>query len=280
VCRQPGVRWKNYRIWFERWIREGYSVRQLSQVSGLSRATLHRIILHWLSQSPPWQHNLGEYRYLVMDGSYLEGRKEAIIGLADPTRNCLVAGIYGIKEGEARMYDYCRLLAQAGLSPRSVTIDGLWQVHVMINTIWPSAAVQRCLVHIQRQGLAWCRHQPKREETRQLRQLFTRLTNITTPAQRDRFIADWQRWETTNGHAVAACQDLGWVIRDFKKARTLLLRALPYLFDYLDNRQIPPSTNWLESYFSRLKAHYRQHRGLAAHHRKNYFAWYFHLCKK
>jgi transposase-like protein len=274
------VRWTNYRVWFERWICEGYSVRQLAQLSGLSRATLRRIISYWLTKSPPARQELSTYRYLVMDGSYLEGRKQAIIGLADPTRNCLVAGVYGIKEGEARMYDFCRALAGEGLSPRSVTIDGLWQVHTMINTIWPATTVQRCLVHIQRQGLAWCRHQPKREETRQLRRLFTRLMSITTPAQRDRFVADWQAWEAANGEAVAACQNLGWIIRDFKKARMLLLRAQPYLFAYLDDKHIPASTNWLESYFSRLKARYRQHRGLAVHHRKNYFAWYFHLCKK
>lgn len=274
------VRQARYRIWFERWMREGFSVRQLNQISGLSAATLYRIIHYWLAQPPPAVQDLSRYRYLVVDGSYLQGRQQAIIGLADPTCNCIVAGIYGIKEGERRMYDFCRGLAARGLSPRSVTMDGLWPVHVMIKAVWPEATVQRCLVHIQRQGLAWCRHQPKREDTRRLRELFSRITTLSSTTRRERFLDDWHAWEAANGATILASQETGWTFGDLKRARSLLVRAEPFLFGYLDDAHIPASTNWLESYFSRLKARYRQHRGLAVHHRATYFAWYFHLCKK
>jgi transposase-like protein len=258
---------------------EGYSLRQLSMISGYSQRTLRRIIAFHLGQIPEPPDELSEARYIVMDGSYIQGRQQAVIGLADPTRNRIVAGIYGIKEGEARMYDYCRVLAEEGLSPRSVTIDGLWQVHVMINTIWPSATVQRCLVHIQRQGLAWCRHQPKRLDTQQLREFFTRVMSIRTPMQRDDFIDQWQRWEERWGPAILASRETGWTFGDLKRARSLLTKALPHMFAYLEDPLIPKSTNWLEGYFSRLKSRYRQHRGLPVHTRQCYFDWYFHLCK-
>ena len=60
----------------------------------------------------------------------------------------------------------------------------------------------------------------------------------------------------------------------------MLLRALPDMFHYLDDPQIPTTTNGLEGYFSRLKSHYRQHRGLSPHKRPNYFAWYFHFAPR
>jgi len=38
-----------------------------------------------------------------------------------------------------------------------------------------------------------------------------------------------------------------------KRATTLISKALPNLFHYIDNAQIPKSTNGLESFFGHLK---------------------------
>jgi len=278
---QPGklLRRGRQRIWFERWITEGYSLRQLSFISGYSQRTLRRIVTYHLEQSPEVGDDLSDAHYVVMDGSYLQGRQQAVIALADPTLNRTIAGIYGIKEGERRMYDFCRTLVQRGLSPRSVTIDGLSQVHTMVNTLWPQTTVQRCLVHIQRQGLAWCRHQPKRPDTQHLRQFFTRVMTIHTPMQRDDFIDQWHRWEERWGPSILTSKETSWTFGDLKRARSLLTKALPYMFAYLEDPLIPKSTNWLEGYFSRLKNRYRNHRGLPPTKRRHYFDWYFHLCK-
>lgn len=280
MVRYPSVRYHRYRIWFVRWIIEGYSVRQLSQLSGLSPATLRRIIHYWLLRAPTGDTEWSRFKYLAVDGSYIEGRHTAIVVIADPTCQRVVCGWYGLKEGSARMETFCQQLAQLGLNPISVTLDGLRSVQSMMPVVWPQVVIQRCLVHIQRQGLAWCRHQPKREDTRLLRQLFTRVVTITTSNQRNHFIADWHAWQAAYGPYISASKETGWTFGDLKRAISLLSKALPYMFTYLDDPNIPASTNWLESYFSRLKAHYRQHRGLAVHHRANYFNWYFHLCKK
>ncbi len=215
-----------------------------------------------------------------MDGTYLKGRTSAIVVIADPSRNCIIAGRYGVKEGQAQMEAYCAMLSAHGLQPISVTIDGLPQVHRMVTRLWPSIIIQRCLVHIQRQGLAWCRHQPKQAAARHLRSLFLRVTKITTTRKRDDFLYAWKRWEERFGTNIANRPERGPVFSDVKRARSMLQKALPYMFAYLDNPTIPTSTNWLESYFSRLKMRYRQHRGLRPDKRENYFLWYFHLCKK
>jgi transposase-like protein len=257
---------------------EGYSVRQLCQMSSYSPRTMRRIIDRYLDQRPEPIDDLSSFRYLVMDGSYLQGRQQAVIGMADPTQSRIVTGIYGIKEGENRMYDYCLRMSQRGLSPKSVTIDGLPRVHAMINSLWPQTVVQRCLVHIQRQGYAWCRHQPKRPDTRHLREFFTRVMSIHSHMQRDDFIDQWHRWEELWGPVILASTETGWTFGDLKRARSLLTNALPYMFAYLDDPLIPKSTNWLEGYFSRLKSRYRQHRGLPSSKRYAYFDWYFKLC--
>ena len=69
-------------------------------------------------------------------------------------------------------------------------------------------------------------------------------------------------------------------LSDLKRARSMILKALPDMFHYLDDKLIPFSTNSLEGYFSRVKWGYRNHRGMAEHKRINYFKWYTFLKEK
>ena len=66
----------------------------------------------------------------------------------------------------------------------------------ILRQVWPTIVIQRCLVHIQRQGLSWCRQSPKRPDARQLRALFRHVMAIHTVAERDRFVAQVQAWES------------------------------------------------------------------------------------
>lgn len=268
------------KVWFVRWVKEGYSMRQLMAQSGYRRSTLQRVIGYWLARPPKLSVDLSFFRHLVVDGSYLLGRRTAVIGIADPVCRRLVDGRYGIKEGERRMQEWCLKLRETGLIPVSVTIDGLKQVQTLLEAVWPGVTIQRCLVHIQRQGLAWCRRDPHRAAVKHLRRLFEEVTHITTVQARDHFIARWEEWEKRFGAPIACRPERGRVFSDVKRARSLLHYALPNMFHYLKNPHIPNNTNWLEGYFSRLKSRYRQHRGLTGKNRLNYFIWYFHLCEK
>jgi len=267
-------------VWFERWIIEGYSIRQLVQQSGYSRATIQRIIHFWLQRPPDAQEDLTQFKHLVIDGTYLLKRRTAVVGIADPNCRRLVVGMFGLKEGEARMQEYCRQLRAGGLAPVSITIDGLKQVHSMLQAVWPEALIQRCVVHVHRQGLAWCRRDPHTAAVKHLRRLFEQLITVHTPCDQQGFLAAWQAWEERYGQPIAMRPSRGKVFSDVKRARSLVLYALPYLFHYVDDPAIPASTNWIESYFSRLKTRYRQHRGLSPQQRAHYFAWYFHLCRR
>jgi len=274
------IRRNRQKVWFERWIIEGYSLRQLMAQSGHSRSTLQRIISYWLSRPPSLSCDLTRFKYLVADGTYFDGRKRSVVGIADTVCRAIVDGRYGMKEGGRRMQEWCAQLREEGLMPKSVTIDGLKQVQALLEAVWPGVTIQRCLVHIQRQGLAWCRRDPHKAAVKHLRKLFEEVTEITTYQERDQFIARWEDWEERFGKPIALRPGRGRVFSDVKRARSLLYNALPNMFHYLDNPQIPNSTNWLEGYFSRLKPHYCQHRGLSKKNRLNYFAWYFYLCKK
>lgn len=264
--------------WFRRWVVEGYSVRQLALQSGHSRRKLYRLIEGFLSQSPPAPVlEAHSARYLLFDGTFLH-RPHSIVVLMNGQTHRLVQGQFDVRENsEMELRAFFGTLIEGGLSPRSFTVDGNPHVIKVLRALWPDAVLQRCLVHIQRQGMVWCRSNPKTAYARRLRQIFLQVTRISNHAERNAFLALVDEWEGRYGAEIAARKETGRVFSDIKRARSMLRHALPNMFHYLDDPRIPTTTNGLEGYFSRLKSHYRQHRGLSPGKRSSYFDWYFHL---
>ena len=239
------------------------------------------MINHYLKQTPPEPgFDLGQFEHFILDGTFLH-RPRSLIALMDAQSHTLVAGKYGVSENsEPQLREFFKQLIPGGLHPQSFTVDGNPNVIRVIRQLWPDIIVQRCLVHIQRQGLSWCRISPGTTYARSLRKIFLRVTKIRTMEDRDTFLGSVTEWETKYGLEISGRREKGYVFSDVKRARSMLLRALPDMFHYLDHPVIPISTNGLEGYFSRLKSHYRQHRGLRQEKRNVYFQWYFHFVPK
>ena len=254
---------------------EGYSLRQMAGIR--SRRTLRRIINHWLTISP-LTPEFGTARYVLFDCTFLAGRTAAVgvvMAAAGGTYR-IVVGAYGFKENSIpNVRAHFQTYRRQGLNPTSITVDGNPRVITVLRELWPACLIQRCLVHIQRQGLMWCRQQPKTVAGKTLRKLFLRVTKIHTDKERDDFLSEVEAWERRFGHSIASATEAGWVMSDLKRARAMLRHALPDMFHYLHDQNIPHTTNALEGYFGRMKRHYVNHRGLAVRKRAAYFAWYF-----
>jgi len=260
---------------------EGYSIRQLTNQSKNRARKLYNIINCQLKQPvPPSVVRLQQFQHFIFDGTFLQ-RPQNLVALMNAGNHTLITGQYGISENsEPQLQRFFTPLIGNGLSPHSFTVDGNPKVIKTLRNIWPDVVIQRCLVHIQRQGLSWCRTSPRTVYARELRKIFLQITQISTLADRNDFLQAVADWETTYGAQISVRRERGHVFSDIKRARSMLLRALPDMFHYLDNPLIPVSTNGLEGYFSRLKAHYRQHRGLRKEKRENYFRWYFYFVPK
>lgn len=268
-------------IWFQRWVYEAYSARQLSQQSGHSQAKIYRIIDYWLARLPREDNPLiRECRHAIFDGTFLH-RPKSIVAIMDGSRNEVIRGQYDIRENsEPQLRSFLEPLKGAGLSLKSCTVDGNPQAIRVLRALWPGVILQRCLVHIQRQGIMWCRQKPRRTDARHLRNLFSCVTNIDTNSERRHFLHEFTRWEKHFGQQIDTQPERGRVFSDIKRARSMLQKALPDMFHYLKDSNIPRTTNGLEGYFSRLKDHYGNHRGLKPQKRNHYFKWYFYLRKK
>jgi hypothetical protein len=275
------VKRSNEFIWFKEWLCEGYTVSQLSRISKKSERKIRLIIDYWLSHSPQLTYDhLARTKYLVFDGSFIWKRKTSAVILLDSETNKLVYGLYDFKESSFRtLLDLFQRLKMAGVSPRSCTVDGLPAVIRALAYVWPDIIIQRCLFHIQRQGLRWCRSYPKTTEARKLRSLFLSMMNISTFEERDNFLLSVKEWEGDYGCKIKDRPERGRVFSDLKRARSMLLNALSNAFHYLHDAKIAKTTNLAEGYFSFMKTRYRDHRGLSSLKRKAFFDWFFYLKK-
>ena len=265
-------------IWFKQWLVEGYTIRQLAHHSGHSISTIRRIIEYWLLQPPPESYPfLEQCVSAIIDGTFIKRRK-GILALMNAVNHTMLYGAYNVSEEPRDLGGLFHYLARRGLSLQYATVDGNPALSQALERQWPQIVLQRCLVHVQRQGLSWCRRNPKRTDAKHLRRIFLNVMTIRSMSDRNRFLNRVHLWERTHGTRIAATPEHGYVFSDLKRARNMLLAALPNMFHYLDNPLIANSTNALEGYFSRLKQRYRQHRGLAPRHRHAYFQWYVSLC--
>lgn len=186
----------------------------------------------------------------------------------------VIASRFNIAENAQSLLSFFQQLKRQGLSPTSATIDGNPAIKRALLHEWPSILIQRCLVHIQRQGLSWCRMFPKRTDAKHLRKLFLQVTSISTKEDQEMFIQNVQEWEQHFGYLIRSKPGNGKVFSDVKRARSMLLKALPDMFKYLDVPTIPKTTNGVEGYFGRMKQKYRQHTGLSDLRKMVFFQWF------
>ncbi len=118
---------------------------------------------------------------------------------------------------------------------------------------------------------------PKTEAGRDLRCLLRTLCAIGSIKERNIFVNNYKKWVTKYKDFVKSLPSTNIAFKDLKRTIVLINNALPDMFYYLKEPNIPSTTNTLESFYSRLKADYNKHRGLTKDHRIHYLKWYCYL---
>jgi transposase-like protein len=259
--------------WFKLWVTESYSIRQLARISGHSEFKLKLIKNYWLQTVPGESFDYSQYKYLIFDGTYFH-KKDCFIIMMDAESREIILGDSIDKESYQTAYPRFKKLKEQGLEPTFVTMDGHRYVIQAFKEVWPRIKIQRCLYHIQREGMRWLRTYPKTEAGRELRRLLAGVCNIKTVKERDDFTGRYRQWRCTHRSFVQSLPRSIVAYKDLKKTMALIDHALPDMFYYLADSRVPSTTNLLEGFYSRLKADFRRHRGLSDEHKKAYLQWY------
>jgi hypothetical protein len=275
VWKEPQVKENNERHWFDLWIVEGYNARQLAKISGHSTAKIYRIIHHWLDQKPP-ALSQNEYRtaqYLAFDGTYFH-KDGCLIVLINIDDRRLIDYAYVGHENYADVHTRMSKLKEYGLHPIAITLDGHKPVIRAMLNVWPDIIIQRCLFHIENQGLMWLRFRPKTEAGRELRELLKTVTAINSDADQQQFLERYQSWHQYYDAIISALPQISVASVDLRRAVRLIDNALPNMFCFIKDPKIAKTTNFLEGFYSQIKHHYQRHRGLTKKHKIAYLSWY------
>lgn len=198
----------------------------------------------------------------------------------DALNQNVISNIYTTREGYKSTAPWFKKLKDKGLYPLNITMDGEQSVMRAIREIWPETSIQRCLYHIQREGMRWLRSHPKTQAGCDLRNLLKTLCQISSEPQRRAFIQAYTQWLDRYRNYVLSLPKEDVAFKDLKKTMVLLNNALPDMFHFLNDGNIHKTTNALEGFYSRLKSDYRAHRGMSEAHKIQYLRWYCHFNNK
>jgi transposase-like protein len=211
--------------------------------------------------------------YLIYDATYFH-KDGCLLNLMNAVNQKIIGHIYVHKEGFKDAYKWFLSLKCQGLNPKFITTDGERSTIRAMKLVWPGAKLQRCLYHLQHEGMRWLRSCPKTNAGKELRSILAKLSRIKTIQERNQFIQSYGKWLNTYEQFVLTLPRTEIAYKDLRRTMALIHNALPDMFHYLNVRNVHSTTNALEGFHSRLKADYRRHRGLTKIHRIQFINWY------
>jgi hypothetical protein len=252
---------------------ESFSIRQLCKMSGYSASKLNKIKKYWLERTPKEQVDYSKVEYMIFDATYFH-KDGCLLNLMNAIDQKIIAQLYVNKESFRDAYGWFANLKHLGLNPMFVTTDGERSIIRAMKLVWPDTKLQRCLYHIQHEGLRWLRTYPKIEAGKVLRTILSRLSQIKTIKERDEFSNTYFSWVNKYKSFIVSLPRTTIAFKDLRRTMVLINNALPDMFYFLNDKNVQATTNALEGFHSRLKSDYQRHRGLTREHKIQYIRWY------
>lgn len=277
-----GVRKANQFIWFYKWVMERQVYQYLVRDSAMSQSSLQRLFKFYLNSPPKNTVQSKGHVHLLIDGTYFKNGLCLILYY-----DYDIQYVQLFRETNQEKYREIKEdllnLKKLGTQVYSVTCDGHRAITKAVIKIFPNAILQRCVVHVKRQIKSYLGTKPQLSEAKDLLYYSRQITRIYTMEQAQQWLLAIYEWYKKNEafinqKSVNEKTGTTWYThKHLHQAATHLINAIPHLFSYLNDDQIPRSTNEIEGYFSHLKEKLTLHRGLRFEAKKNFIKWYLYL---
>ena len=126
----------------------------------------------------------------------------------------------------------------------------------------------------------WLSAYPKSEAGFELRETVRKLHFIDDEVKKQYWIKEFLDWfekhkDFLNEKSYSLETGRYWYTHKMvRRCFSVIRKALPNMFTFLQNHKIPKTTNGIESFFCHLKGNINIHRGLAKSRRKKFIQWY------
>lgn len=257
----------------------GATVEIISKKERVSKSTVRRKIYFYLNNPPITKISNIKESHLLIDATYFK-KNNCLTIYFDLNKNIPLLWRYSSGEITDEIISDLYVIKEKGIIIKSVTSDGHKSIKKAVSIVSPEVIHQRCLVHIERFVLTHLTKRPKTQAGQILRCIVRRLHKIDSSTERDIWVFCFNNWcKQYNDFLKEKSYDargIHWwyTHKNLRKVVRHIENAFPDMFYYLDDRNIPKTTNGLEGRFNFLKHHLNSHRGLSKSKRKNYFDWY------
>lgn len=271
------------RMWRRRfllWITGSYRLSDLADRWKTSISTIRRCFHPFLKQVPvPTDTRLDPFLPFIVDALSVCGREGVL--LIGRTGRRVVMWHADQRENHASWRAFfaplmCRSLA--------IVCDGQRGLFKAISERFPDVPVQRCVIHVHRQAMAWITQHPKTLAGVEMKEIVSQLLRVKTATDAEQWTFDFQRWcmrfdaflkERT--HHDESCR-WWYTHRKLRAVRSLLKNSLSHLFLYVHDPRIPRTSNHVEGGINaRIKDLFRVHRGISFATKYKLAAWYLSL---
>ena len=269
-------------IWFEKWIKDRRVYRTLIDEMQMSSRSINRLFKRFLEQAPQIPIKSKTQVHLLIDGTYLPNGLCLILYYDHDIR---YVQLYRTSSQEKfrEIYQDLKVLKSLGVQVYSVTCDGHKSILKAVAKTYPNAVIQRCVVHLKRQCRAYLSRKPKLQASKELLFISNQISAVKTSEQCSLWLLQLHNWYQIHKNTLLEesfnplKNDYWYTHKGLHQAYTLIFNALPYLFTYLNDPEIPATTNRLESFFKHLKEKLLLHSGLRLEAKRNFIKWYLHF---
>lgn len=247
----------------KKWLSGNATLKELAKQKRVTIQTLSR---HFKScwQQPCAALSKSDDQILILDGTCISSDCALLIVMNAKT-NSPIAWCPTVRESYASWKIFLDKLPQ---EPSHVVCDGHSGLIKAVRERWPNAQIQRCLAHVLRELRKILTRHPKLPASIALKILVNELSKIKTRLQKRKWIRKLFRWRRKHNKflkekTVTFYGHWHYTHRSLCRARTHLFRALPNLFRYIKNYEVPCTSNQLEGGInSPIKDLIRKHRGM------------------
>lgn len=248
---------------------------------GVSTRTLHNWFKDfWVEEIQP-KSLLISNQIIIIDGFVLENNSVLLLAR---TKTKVVYWQFVKRETYANWKEFFLHLKN---HPSVIVCDGQKGMLKAIKEVFPRVTIQRCQFHIIQRARVLLTRNPETIAAIELKKITEQISKIQTKTQLKFWLEDYFYWRKKyDGYLKEKTYyefDTEYIYKNFVKGKRKwfythkrlrgaayqLKKALPNLFCYLDNPNIPNTTNHVEGGInSHLKLLLRLHRGLPIEKRK------------
>jgi hypothetical protein len=241
------------------WLTGVESKTTIAKRYGVTRRTLSNEFKSFFQKNPDGMAPLGfKAKQLIVDAKFIHGSELcALIAVTEEDKI-----FWQFAEGENYGTWYACLVRFK--PPEVVVADGEKGVAGFVKRYWPNTGFQRCHFHMVKLVIQYLSRNPREEAGVEILKLMYRLKYVKTHEHKKGWLMFHKIWEKRFEKVFNEKNESGaYAHQKIRSVRSIVKRALPNLFVYLDFPGCPNTTNLVEGWVNAALAEgLRRHRGL------------------